>query len=389
MNKFYVILISGLFLLLFITCNEEKVLVNGETPFAIRDVRIPEFISSTTDKKVLITAHVTHPEGSEGISQVNFMIGDSSGQVVKTLPMFDDGSVQDTSSGDVIAFDNIYSITVIGSGLGLINASYQSWITAEDASGEIRKSEIREVEIFPNQPPEIISVVFPDSIKSGMQPQEIFIEASDNEGIDDIRWILIEGIDIGTGFVVFRDTIPNPMNNSPVFTRMVDSSYAAGKKGLLELSFIAEDRVGDFSEPVLREIFFENGIPVGFNPVVPDTLILPASPSEAVDTLVTLNVRDPQSLADIDEVYFYSLKPDSTLANNGNPLVMWDNGLPFLGDPVRPQYAGDQIAGDGIYSLTILLFGNALPGRYVFSFYARDRVNQESIVVVDSIFISN
>ncbi len=388
MVRFIYFFILIILLSIVVQCDEEKVILNNQAVFAIREVHIPAYISSTSDKSILITADVTHPEGPDGLRKVELVILNSSGQEVKALQMADDGSAQDTSSGDVIAFDNVFSVSVVGIRLGLADATYQVKVRAEDISGEITETDFQQLEIFPNQPPEILSVIFPDSIKSGMKAEEVYIEVADNEGLDDILRVIIRGFSTDTGLLVFTDSIPNPMNNSPVFSRTIDSSYAAAKMGTLELRITAVDRVGEEADPFLKTVFFENNPPAVSDPKVPDSLILPASASGAIDTLITVMVSDPQSLADIEEVYFYSLKPDSTFANNGNPFFMWDNGLPFLGDPARPQYAGDKAAGDGIFSFTVVLFGDAQPGQYVFSFYAKDKVEQESVVIRDTVVVT-
>jgi hypothetical protein len=245
------------------------------------------------------------------------------------------------------------------------------------------------MEVFPNQVPEILNVSFPDSIVSGMKPTDILFTVNDNDGLEDILWVLIQGYDSVISFPVFQDTVFNPMDNSPVFSASIDSSYTAGKKGEYELKFLAVDRVGDFSNAVIKNVYFENNPPLLWDSQVPDTLTRPATGSNPIDTLITIRVKDHQGLSDIDEVYYFSLKPDSSLANGGNPLYMWDNGLPFLGDPNQLQYAGDLVAGDGIYSSTILLFDNALLGKYKLSIYAKDKVGQISTVLVDSIMVIN
>jgi hypothetical protein len=289
----------------------------------------------------------------------------------------------------VIAFDQIYSREIIGSQLGVANGNYQVSIRAISSSAEVKESPAQIVEIFSNQPPEILNYSFPDSILAGMTSTSVSFTVADNDGLDDIRWVLLPGFVTGNLSPVFQDTIYNPGNNSAVFDTVLDSSFAVRKKGNYEMRFVAEDRVGEFSQPISKNIFIENTVPVVWDSQVADTLILPVSGSDPVDTLITIRVKDRQSLADVDAVYYYSLKPDGTLANNGNPFFMWDNGLPFLGDPNQLQYAGDLVAGDGIYSFTVLLPSGAMPGKYRFSFYALDRVVQESVVWVDSIWVRN
>ena len=117
---------------------------------------------------------------------------------------------------------------------------------------------------------------------------------------------------------------------------------------------------------------------------VPDSIIRPEQ-GFLNRALVTAAVEDSNGLDDVDSVYFYSKKPDGTLGFEGKPLVMVDNGKPFNinGNPFIE--AGDEKAGDGIYSLTILIDHSAQLGRYYFTFYMRDKAGHLSEGVVDSI----
>ena len=116
---------------------------------------------------------------------------------------------------------------------------------------------------------------------------------------------------------------------------------------------------------------------------VPDSIAIPPA-GYFNKALVTAAVQDSNGLDDVDSVYFYSKKPDGTMANNGRPLVMVDNGKPFnISDPW--EQAGDEQAGDGIFSLTILIDNSAQAGRYYFTFYMRDKGGNLSESVVDSI----
>ncbi|MHB2153205.1 hypothetical protein ACX8XN_02260 [Calditrichota bacterium GD2] len=116
---------------------------------------------------------------------------------------------------------------------------------------------------------------------------------------------------------------------------------------------------------------------------VPDSIQVPPA-GFFHKALVTAAVADSNGLDDVDSVYFYSKKPDGSLANNGLPLVMVDNGKPFnINNPW--EEAGDETAGDGIYSLTILIDNSAQTGRYYFTFYMRDKAGNLSDSVTDSI----
>src|SRR4030042_4734059 len=382
-------ILLGIFLIIFCGCEEKKEIVGTVQPFEISRIILPAVVSSNSDNPFLFSAKVTHPEGITGISEVILLIADSLGASQLTYPMYYDGNTQNQGSGDVIAFDQVYSREIIGNQVGVANGHYQVRIRAVSSSDEVLESPAQIVEIFSNQPPEILNYSFPDSILTGMLSTTIFFTVADNDGLEDIRWVLLQGLVSGNPSPVFPDTVYNPGHNSAVFQTGVDSSYAVRRKGDYEMRFVAEDRGGEFSQPILKNVFFENTAPLVWDSQVPDTLVLPTASSGLLDTLITIRVKDGQSLLDVDAVYFFSLKPDTTLANNGNPLFMWDNGLPFLGDPNQLHYAGDKVAGDGIYSLTILLSDSALTGKYRFSFYALDRVVQESVVWVDSVWVRN
>ena len=106
--------------------------------------------------------------------------------------------------------------------------------------------------------------------------------------------------------------------------------------------------------------------------------------------LIEVSVEDPDGLKDIKSVFFYSMKPDSSYANNGNPFIMVDNGKPFSFEaPYDGQ--GDKEAGDGIYSFSMVVFNSPpeLPppveGKYIFNFYSRDKDDNLSEVKTDSI----
>ncbi len=344
------------FIMSFSGCQEKKVIVASPEPFDISSIRFPDVVNSRSSQPFLFTAKVTHPEGSAGIAEVFMQIKDSLGISRFYCEMLDDGNALNQNSGDVIAFDHIYSREIFGSQIGVPSDKYWLEITAVSQSNEIKVSPLQPLEVLSNTPPEILTFSFPDSIKAGMPPTTVSVTVNDSDGINDVRWVLLQGFAAGYSTPSFQDTIWNPGNNSSLFQMVIDSSYAVRRKGVFEMKFVAEDRSRERSAPLSQNVYFENTPPLLWDSRVPDTLILPPTGSDPIDTLITIRVKDRQSLMDIDAVYYFSLKPDGTLANNGNPFFMWDNGLPFLGDPNQLQYAGDKIAGDGIFSFTVLLF---------------------------------
>ena len=107
------------------------------------------------------------------------------------------------------------------------------------------------------------------------------------------------------------------------------------------------------------------------NIYMPDSLKLPETVAYA---LVRAQVEDPDGLKDVKSVYFTSLKPDMTYGNNGNPILMYDNAT-----------SGDEIGGDGIYSMGIQINSQNLVGRYLFTFEMEDKAGNLSAAVTDSI----
>jgi len=124
-----------------------------------------------------------------------------------------------------------------------------------------------------------------------------------------------------------------------IYACKFDSPLPEGTGGSVRFEFYALI-AGDTSS-ASDTLWLVNLRPVILSVSAADTLSLPSAGSHTLDA-VRATVTDPDGLVDIKSVDFTSLKPDSTLANNGQPLALADNG-----DPVG---WGDESAGDGIYS---------------------------------------
>jgi hypothetical protein len=366
-----------IFYILLLSCEQDKVVLEGEVAFEVKELNVPEVISTTSDRSVLLTCRVNHPDGDRGIAKVVMQFSDSLGNEKLHVPMYDDGDAGNTGSGDVIAFDHIFSATLKGNQLALPQGEYNVDVIAEAVNGDTRQTPSQYIRLFPNQPPVILTVDFPDTIAAGMFPTDIFITVNDNDGLADILWVLIQGYEEAGSQPIFQDTLWNPANNSPVFTASIDSSFAARRKGDIRLHFLAEDRAGDFSEPVTRDVYMENTPPVLLTIRVPDTILIPSSGMN-VDT-VRAWVTDQQSLMDIQSVYFISQLrlPDGSLGAPSDPVYLLDDG--------SQTGSGDILAGDGWYSRIIRIESGNTPGTYLFMFTAVDYVDQESNVLVDSV----
>ena len=92
-------------------------------------------------------------------------------------------------------------------------------------------------------------------------------------------------------------------------------------------------------------------------------------------SLITVKAADENGLSDIKTVSFISHKPDST--TNG-PFYLLDDGEDF---------SGDQVAGDGIYSIIIKVLPSNIKGTYRFEFQAEDRRGALSNIIKHNVVI--
>ena len=122
---------------------------------------------------------------------------------------------------------------------------------------------------------------------------------------------------------------------------------------------------------------FNNG-QANIAPIISDDIVDPdtAIVTDTTIILTSINVFDENGLADIDKVYFVVYRPNGTTSGAQN--VLFDDGL---------ASHGDQIAGDGIYSLIIQITSSNAKGTYRLEFQARDRGGKLSNIINHSLLI--
>jgi hypothetical protein len=118
-----------------------------------------------------------------------------------------------------------------------------------------------------------------------------------------------------------------------------------------------------------------------------DTLYLPVS-GLTLDTL-EVTVFDTLGLDEIRDVSFKSIKPDGQPASGGNQIPLFDDGASvvlyeYFGIKIT---SGDKVEGDGVYSLTLPLSANDLPGTYYWTFTARNWEGLSSTEYTDSLVV--
>ncbi|MDZ7374132.1 MAG: hypothetical protein ONB23_09200 [candidate division KSB1 bacterium] len=359
----------------------------------ILEVNAPQVVSPY--QICSLTAKVSHPEGVRAVRHVVVEVyPEAGGQPLATDTLYDDGAYYHPSDGDVVAGDGLFTGRLVWRWSGPVEATYRLTFRAEDREGHQSESVERRVTARRNHPPEILQVEAPPLLPSGFEGDYRFrILVADSDGIGDVAEVRFSGlrgeVEIFAGRLYDDGSHGDPAAGDGCFELRLTSEFGAGKKGEYRLQFVAIDRIGARSAPAERSIRIENEPPEIVWVDAPDSVAKPLSGSVAFRILAA--VRDPQGLSDVREVGFTSRKPDGSYANNGNPIPMVDNGLPF--DPaLYPQpYFGDETAGDGVYTFTMVVYSDAeaaragLPpvalGSYRFSFRAVDWVGQQSETV--------
>ncbi|HEY6951179.1 MAG TPA: choice-of-anchor X domain-containing protein [Bacteroidota bacterium] len=132
--------------------------------------------------------------------------------------------------------------------------------------------------------------------------------------------------------------------------------------------------------PIAIGRYTSNHSPVISNLQAPDTILV-GGHTQQFRLMVKATDADGQS--DIARVFFNSFKPDGSPAS-GNPFLMYDDGSQVILYP--PDFtSGDDVKGDGIYTLTVLITTSNAPGTYRFEFQAVDRSNAFSQKIVHNI----
>lgn len=337
---------------------------------------IPSFVNP--NHAYTFSVHVKNAQNVDSVKMSVFKQGNIESAEF-TAGLFDDGGALHTGDGDVVANDGYFTNMIFWSPQDSTRQNFIFAFLAVNKSGE--KSEVLQdtVVSLSNVAPQILNVQLPDSLPGGFPEQIIFkVEAADSNGIGDVDKILYRGIRNDTLYfsgelLHSSDIIPeNP--HAAVFVFNADSSFAIGKKGDYDILFEAVDRSGVKSNPVSRPLYIGNNAPVLSDVTAPSVFERPnGSKTNTAKFLITVKARDSQTLKDIQFVKMIWQKPDGTFSKN-SPFTLYDNGLPFHNDfsGWNEGYRGDQIAGDGIYSITGLFDPTQPLGDYLLTFYSED-----------------
>ena len=148
--------------------------------------------------------------------------------------------------------------------------------------------------------------------------------------------------------------------------------------GVYSIKYYITDESNITKQVAVGTFIYNNGQP-NIPPVISNDIVDPDSAVVTSPTIILTSVKafDQNGLLDIEKVYFVVYRPNGTTNNNQN--LMFDDG--------NVAEHGDQLAGDGIYSLLIQITSSNIKGTYNFEFQAKDRSGEFSNIINHSVVI--
>ena len=141
-------------------------------------------------------------------------------------------------------------------------------------------------------------------------------------------------------------------------------AYYKGNQVALEDSF----QLGNI-RPIIVQVTF------------PDTMTRPPDPYILVDT-IKVEIFDANGVSDIQTCYMMFQKPDLSYSNNGNPILLYDDGIID-----QNMFLWDEFAADGIFSRLITIGSDNPIGIYNAYFYAKDFFGADAEVVIKTVVV--
>lgn len=220
-----------------------------------------------------------------------------------------------------------------------------------------------------NQAPSILTVTapffvpVPDSGSAG--DDTIYVSALDPDG--DAITISLD-VRAADGSAV-GDALPEQMNDDGsgpdkttgdnMFAAILKESVINETGGRYTITFSIRDDRGNEGSAFVHEILSgKNFPPEVFNPVFPDTVVIPQSGATPFD--ISIQANDPNGLFDVKQVLVIFNNPGGTQFQ----LPMKDDG-----DVLN---SGDQVASDGVFTLRIVVAAGNPPGPRPLEFFAID-----------------
>jgi hypothetical protein len=331
----------------------------------LSNLSLPDTLYLQSDDNFSFSVKATHSEGVRAVLSVRAFVTRIDAQTI----LYQDTLQDDGTGGDIVPGDGTFAGRL---SLALTQdqpATCRMSVVCEDIYQNVSdtlSSTFTVVDGERGSPPMLYECSLSDTLNADSLGHVFMsIRVEDSQGLDDIDSVF---------FQIYQPLSPVPFFQSQmwdqgqagdlipgdgIFTFQGNLEDTLKSRGVHAFRFQAADQSGLFSDARVKEVFIDqiNYPPVLSNVNAPDTVILNASG----DTLfISIDVFDPQGLADIKKVYFNSTKPDGNPAVD-NPFYMYDDGS-----------GGDATPKDGTYSLEVIITTEAQQGVYRFDFYAED-----------------
>lgn len=303
--------------------------------------------------------------------------------------LHDDGGAIHANDKDYVAGDGFFSQMIQWNPKSALPQNFKFTFTAlrnDQVTGEALS-----VEIFSGVliAPVITAVSIPDTLASGFEGTVLFqVTVRDSSGAGDIARVELLGTAPGKASfdtLLYDDaTHGDPLPGDGIFSLAISREFGAYKNGLYEIRLKAVDKGGLESAVVQQTLFIINGKPELSSLTAPADAQRPASGLLA--SLVTVKVQDPQGRGDIKRIWLRAYNPNGT-GFNSNPFTMYDNGLPLDINRWSLGYRGDEMAGDGIYSMTIIFDPGQALGNYRLTFEAEDWLGNLSEILEHTVLL--
>jgi hypothetical protein len=279
-------------------------------------------------------------------------------------PVLRDTLSDDGTGLDILPRDGVFSGPVAGTALPAVPGLYRVLFTARAADGsaaDTLSAAFRAVSGGPAGPPVLRIVEVPDTLaESGLDSVLLSVFVSDPDGVHTVDSVTCDVVPPGAPVPsVHLALAPSPSDGGANYSARFDLTAACAASGSYTFRFQARDASGLVSAARTATVLLlrPNGPPV----------LVEASPSQTVSRRLTepillfARVEDPQGPSDVLRVGFNTTKPNGQ-PSAGNPFAMADDGT-----------NGDENAGDGVYSLAIVISASNDLGEYRFEFFAEDR----------------
>jgi len=282
-----------------------------------------------------VTVKITPGESGDGRTVTGIITGYG---ISASFRLADDGGLNklidapafaDSASGDDDAHDGIFSRRLT-SRWAATEGDYRLAVAV--SGSPLIDTLVVTVKVRLNQPPEIHSITFPDSIHSGVKDLQFRTVISDPDGISDLASVKLIKYRTATtemGYDMFRQNDSLWLyKNRPEIAQWLPT-------GWIEFRVRAQDTFGNQTESPLDSVWLENNPPAIVSVSGPDTVAVP--PSDSIHFYYFVSVKDDQGFGDLDSLLL-------TISSEGRPPANFyyaDNG-----DSAK----FDSIAGDGRYT---------------------------------------